>query len=86
MLIAAGENPWPLAPTDSPGQPMPQLYKHVSDFLYISQQNLFTKSHTMVKMDTALKQATKLIPAFDSKKDRHLSKMDHWCWSQRCLS
>ena len=58
---------------------MPQLYKHVSDFLYISQQNLFTKSHTMVKMDTALKQATQLIPAFDSKKDRHLSKKDHWC-------
>ena len=70
---------WPLALGDSPGTPMPQLYNHVSDFLYISQQNLFTKSYTTFKMDTALKQATELIPAFDSIKDRYLSKMNTWC-------
>lgn len=84
--MVAGENPWPSALSDSPGTPMPQLYKHVSDFLYISQQNLFTKSYAMFKMDTALKEAMELVPAFDSIKDRYLFKMDNWCWSQQCLS
>lgn len=65
---------------------MLQLYKHVSEFLHISQQKLFAKSYTMFTMDTALKQATQLIPAFDSIKDRYLSKMDTWCWLQQCLS
>ena len=40
----------------------------------------------MFKMVTALKEATELVPAFDSIKDRYLFKMDNWCWSQQCLS
>ena len=35
----------------------------------------------MFKMDTALKQATELVPAFDSIKDRYLPKMEIWRWS-----
>ena len=48
---------------------MLQLYKHVSEFLPIREQKLFAKSYTMFTMDTALKQAIQLIPAFDSIKD-----------------